>query len=187
MAQAGFKRYPVEKGKIVYQTGEGEFKKTETVYFDRWGWRELRIVEQLVIRSGNKIDEKRGILMDGEFTYNLDYNFLKGSKTFSLIDVDLSETIKGLALSEKGEKMLTQNGAKALGSATLLDKACNGYEFANGVKSWFWKGMLLKSENGGTLTKCLSFDTDSDFDTSIFKIPSSFQIMDLGTMPVPKR
>jgi len=183
LAAAGYKRYPVEKGHMVYETGTGETKKTETVYFDRWGWRELRITEQTVLREGQEVKQKQGQFLDGEYTTTIDYVYRKATRRIQPISIDLSNTIEGESLSEKGEKIVLSRGTKQEDQKKLHGYKCNGVQFNDGTINWFWKGLLVLSENENQTTNATTFDMKAQYEVSVFDLPSDIQVMELGVPP----
>lgn len=68
------KRYLVE-----YEMS-GMQKGTETVYFDRWGWREAKYTNSDLSIAGISRKESRLSLMDGEWLYTIDLERRTGTK-----------------------------------------------------------------------------------------------------------
>ncbi len=73
------KRYQVESGIVEYEMS-GMQKGTETVYFDRWGWREAKYTNTELSIAGLSRKETKLSIMDGDWIYNIDLESRTGTK-----------------------------------------------------------------------------------------------------------
>lgn len=142
------KRYLVESGIVEYEMS-GMQKGTETIYFDRWGWREAKQTNSEISVAGITRKENKFTIMDGEWIYNIDLDRRTGTKTKNpmLEQFIAAAKNKDKSLTELGEEMLRSMGGQKIGTEAVAGKDCDVWETKKlGSKSWVWKGVTLKSQ-----------------------------------------
>ncbi len=138
----GYKRYPVESGIIEYKVS-GSQTGTETLYFDRWGLREVKYTD------ANMMGNQRSTitLMDGKWTYQIDLGPKTGQKMETPMLKALVSQAKDKELFTANEEMMKSAGAEKLGTETIAGKECDVWEIKGAnTKVWLWNWVSLKTE-----------------------------------------
>ena len=148
------KRYLVESGIVEYEMS-GMQHGTETIYFDRWGWREAKYTNTEISVAGISRKENKFTITEGEWIYNIDLARRTATKTKNPMLEQFIQAAKNKdkSLAELGEEMLRSMGGEKIGTEEVAGKSCDVWETKKlGSKSWVWKGVTLKSQlsMGGT-------------------------------------
>lgn len=147
MATAGYKRYNVEKGTLVFQY-TGAVSGTDYIYFDNWGWREAKYT-----RSSTKIgtfsEETNAVqYLDGESRYVYDPATNKAKYYDSRQAVTIAEQSGTKDLAAYGDVMLRNMGAKQNGKSKVQNIECDIWTIeAQQVKLYMWKGITMGEES----------------------------------------
>lgn len=140
------KRYLVESGIVEYEMS-GMQKGTETVYFDRWGWREAKYTNSELSIAGITRKENKLTIMEGEWISNIDLASRTGSKIKNPMLQQFIEAAKGRSLTEVGEEMMRRMGGEKSGSDTVAGQPCDIWVVKQmGSKSCVWNGVTLRTE-----------------------------------------
>lgn len=156
MLAAGYKRYNVESG-IVELAVEGSQQGTEKIYFDSWGWREATYESTTLKVMGMEHKNERVMYIDGEWMISYDPKTNYATRTTNPMLTDLMEKGETQNLTEVGQQMIENAGAKMTGTETIAGKECQKWELSSlGTTTWVWKGLTLKIVTnimGMTITK----------------------------------
>jgi len=140
------KRYLVESGIVEYEMA-GMQKGTETVYFDRWGWREAKHTNSELSIAGISRKENKLAIMEGEWIYNIDLTSRTGTKIKNPMLQQFIEAAKGRSLTEVGEEMMRNMGGEKSGTDTVAGQPCDVWVVKQiGSKSCVWNGVTLRTE-----------------------------------------
>ena len=142
------KRYLVESGIVEYEMS-GMQHGTETIYFDRWGWREAKYTNSEMSVGGISRKENRFTIMDGEWIYNVDLEHRTATKTKNPMLAQFIEAAKkrDKSLTELGEEMTRNMGGEKAGADTVAGQPCDVWVNKKlGSKSCVWNGVTLRTE-----------------------------------------
>ncbi len=178
------KRYKIKSGIIEYALS-GMQKGKETLYFDKWGWREARYTESEVSIGGMTQKTNQLSLLDGKWTYNIDLVNRTGIKMETPLLKELTANAQGKDLTDIGMKMMKDMGGKKIGEGEVAGKKCEIWEVM-GAKTWLWNGLTLKTEAGFGGMNIVSTATNVQINTNIpsdkVTIPSDIQITEAGNI-----
>ena len=118
------KRYLVESGIVEYEMS-GMQHGTETIYFDRWGWREAKYTNSEISIGGISRKENKFTIMDGEWIYNIDLEHRTATKTKNPMLAQFIEAAKkkDQSLAELGEEMMRNMGGMLMTSTATRFQA----------------------------------------------------------------
>lgn len=142
------KRYLVESGIVEYEMS-GMQKGTETVYFDRWGWREAKYTNSEISIAGISRRESKLSLMDGEWLYTIDLERRTGTKTNNTLLPRFIEAAKrkDQSMTELGEEMMRNMGGEKMGTEQIAGKPCEIWVVRKmGSRTCVWNGVTLRTE-----------------------------------------
>lgn len=142
------KRYLVESGIIEYEMS-GMQKGTETVYFDKWGWREAKYTNSELSIAGITRKETKLSIMDGDWIYNIDLESRTGTKIKNTLLPQFIEAAKkkGQTMTELGEEMMRNMGSEKSGTDTVAGQPCDVWVSKQmGSRSCVWNGVTLQTE-----------------------------------------
>lgn len=174
------KRYLVESGIVEYEMS-GMQKGTETVYFDRWGWREAKYTNSELSIAGISRKENKLTIMEGEWIYNIDLASRTGSKIKNPMLQQFIEAAKGRSLTEVGEEMMRRMGGEKSGSDTVAGQPCDVWVVKQmGSRSCVWNGVTLRTEvtmGGMQMTSgATRFQANAAIPADKFAIPDNIKI-----------
>ena len=176
------KRYLVESGIIEYEM-TGPQAGTETVYFDKWGWREAKYTNTILSIAGITRKENKLSLMDGDWIYQIDLERRTGTKIKNTLLPQFIEAArrKDQSMTDLGEEMLRKMGGQKIGTEEIAGKTCDIWETKNlGSKSWVWRGVTLKTRvkmGGMEITSAAKSITDNaSVPADKFAIPGDVKI-----------
>ncbi len=176
------KRYK-EKSGIIEMISTGTMSGKETIYFDNWGWLEAKYTETTIKVAGFTQKTKQLTLLDGEWTYNIDLNTNKGTKMKTPLfdELNASAKSKGNDLTDTGEEMMKQMGARKVGKGVIAGKNCDIWEIKDmGTKTWVYNGVGLKVETGFAGMKIVQEAKSAKFNVAIpagkLKLPANATI-----------
>lgn len=121
----------------------------ETVYFDKWGWREAKYTNSELSIAGITRKENKLSIMDGDWIYSIDLGSRTGTKIKNTLLPQFIEAAKkkGLSMTELGEEMLSNMGGQKVGTEQVAGKTCDVWETKGlGSKSCVWRGVTLKTQ-----------------------------------------
>ncbi|MCC7302176.1 MAG: hypothetical protein IT233_05995 [Bacteroidia bacterium] len=138
------KRYGLKSGMVEYEFS-GNYKGKETLYFEDWGWEEMKVNESEMSIMGITQKMHSFSMIDEEWIYNYDNISKQGTRMKNnLLDELTEEQRKDLA--EVGMKMMKQMGGEKVGKEDVLGKECEVWEIKNlGSKVWVWNNIVLKT------------------------------------------
>ena len=175
------KRYDIESGTIDY-TLSGFTTGKQTIYFDRWGLREVTYTESETKMMGIRSKTNTMTLTDGEWVYNIDLDTKKGTRSKNMNYDEIEQ------YGKDGSKELTENTMKNMGGIKtgtdeMLGKMCDVWEIKKmSTKTWLWKGITLKSSTnmaGMTMDMIATkIDDKSRVTAAKFKIPKDVKVTD---------
>ncbi|HWN10146.1 MAG TPA: hypothetical protein VNO50_12920 [Pyrinomonadaceae bacterium] len=142
------KRYLVESGIIEFEMSGPQSGK-ETIYFDKWGWREARYTNSELSIAGITRKENKLSIMDGDWVYNIDLERRTGTKVKNTLLPQFIDGAKkkGQNMTELGEEMLANMGGQKVGTEQVAGKTCDVWETKSlGSKSCVWQGVTLKTQ-----------------------------------------
>lgn len=143
MVAAGFKRYGIEKGVILYRL-DGATKGTEVIYFDSWGWREAHY-ERTESRVGEFYEKiNRVQYLDGERRYVYDPK----TQTATYFDSpQVEEAAKRWGTKDMvkvGIEMLKSMGGRPSGTGKVGEIECEIWKIDRMKTTlWMWQGLTL--------------------------------------------
>lgn len=142
----GKKRYGIESARIKYEYSD-RGSGIEMVYFDQWGWHEMRQVDMQNALLGNPTAIQQEVLLDG--TQQI-MHIKSGNYASVSTERHLSTALQKASPAVSvlfGEEALKLKGAKKTGRDDVLGYSCAVYEIPNeALKVWVWKGIVLKQE-----------------------------------------
>ncbi|MCA9731323.1 hypothetical protein KC799_04290 [candidate division KSB1 bacterium] len=139
------KRYKVKSGIIEYKV-TGMQKGTETLYFDNWGMLEAKYTQTELSIMGMKQQTNTMTLLDGEWTYTVDFKSNTGTKMKTPLFEELSKNAENQDLTDVGKKMMQDMGGKKTGMEEVAGKMCEVWEIQSmQAKTWVWNGVTLKN------------------------------------------
>lgn len=142
------KRYLVESGIVEYEMS-GMQKGTETVYFDKWGWREAKYTNSELSIAGITRKESKLSIMDGDWIYNIDLESRTGTKIKNTLLPQFIEAArkKGQTMTELGEEMMRNMGGEKSGTDTVAGQPCDVWVSKQmDSRSCVWNGVTLRTE-----------------------------------------
>jgi hypothetical protein len=176
------KRYLVESGIIEYEL-TGPQKGTETVYFDKWGWREAKYTNSELSIAGITRKESKLSFMDGDWIVNVDLERRTGTKIKNSLLPQFIEAAKkkGQTMTELGEEMLSNMGGQKVGTDQIAGKTCDVWETKSlGSRSCVWHGVTLMTQTnmaGMQITSTATrFEENASIPADKFVIPGDVRI-----------
>jgi len=176
------KRYLVESGIVEYEMS-GMQKGTETVYFDRWGWREAKYTNSELSIAGISRKESKLSLMDGEWLYTIDLERRTGTKIKNTLLPQFIEAAKrkDQSMTEMGEEMMRNMGGEKMGTEQIAGKPCEIWVMKKmGSRTCVWNGVTLRTEvtmAGMQMTSTARrFEDNAGIPADKFAIPGDIKI-----------
>ena len=176
------RRYLVESGIVDYEIS-GVQKGTETVYFDRWGWREAKYTNSEISVAGITRKENKFTILDGEWIYNIDLERRTGTKTKNPMLEKFIAAAKNQdkSLTELGEEMMRRMGGERNGTDTVAGQPCDIWVVKQmASRSCVWNGVTLRTEatmGGMQITSTATrFQANAAIPAEKFLIPGDIKI-----------
>lgn len=176
------KRYLVESGIVEYEMS-GLQKGTETVYFDRWGWREAKYTNTELSIAGITRKESKLSIMDGDWLYTIDLAGRTGTKIKNTLLPQFIEAAKrkDQTLTEVGEEMMRNMGGEKSGSDTVAGQPCDIWVVKQmSSRSCVWNGVTLRTEvtmGGMQITsKATRFEPNATIPADKLALPDNIKI-----------
>lgn len=147
MVAAGYKRYGVEKGTLVFQY-TGVSSGTDYIYFDNWGWREAKY-SRCTTKLGTFSEETNAVqYLDGESRYIYQPASNKAKYFDSRQAVIIAEKNGTKDLSLYSDEMLRGMGGKQNGKVKIQNIDCDVWNIeSQNVKLFMWKGITMGEES----------------------------------------
>lgn len=147
MAAAGYKRYGVEKGTLVFQY-TGVSSGTDYIYFDNWGWREAKYTRSTT-KLGTFSEETNAVqYLDGENRYVYQSASNKAKFYDGRQAVTIAEKSGTKDLAAYADVMLRNMGAKQNGKSKIQNIDCDIWTIDDkNVKLFMWKGITMGEES----------------------------------------
>ena len=169
--------FAVEQGVVQMRLVMGSVVLKMTLHFDRYGER------QLVSMTGDAIGRTVDMMnLDQDGTRTMWDNTTRHGVRLRLTVPPLGplEMLSGITLGDD-----PSNKKRAIDSATILDRSCQGTEvIANGVvlRLWRWRGIplrvRLKGDNTEVQLDATSIDMSVKVDEKVFSIPPGLKFDD---------
>jgi hypothetical protein len=143
MVAAGFKRYGIEKGVVLYRL-DGAIKGTEVIYFDSWGWREAHY-ERTESRVGEFYEKiNRVQYIDGERRYVYDPKTQVATYFDSPQVQEAADKWGTKDMVKVGLEMLRSMGGQPTGTGKIGEIECEIWTIDRMKTTlWMWKGLTL--------------------------------------------
>lgn len=170
-------KYAVKSGYIKYDIS-GNTKGTKEIWWDNYG--DISRTEVNTVTTtrflGTTSETKAHTLniMKGDKFWSIDYINNTAQKGTSVIYEETAEIANSMTEAEAkklGEEILASMGGERLGTETFMGKPCEVVSVM-GVKSWIYKGLLLKSE--GNLLGFKTNEVAVKFDENVSVAASRF-------------
>ena len=177
-----YRKYYQKSGKLV-QNITGNSKGTLTVYWDDYGYKEVKIEKTVTKMFGVTNKSHKTNLMIGSVMYEWEEDDDKVTKMTN----DIAATWeKGNYTAKQVEAMsiatLKQLGYKKTGTEVILGKTCDVWEGIG--KSWAWKNLNLKAvvkAMGISINyEPVSLNLNISVPSSVFEIPKDKKIVKPG-------
>ncbi|KAA3658071.1 MAG: hypothetical protein DWQ10_11945 [Calditrichaeota bacterium] len=163
------KRYKVKSGIVKYKVS-GMQEGTEIVYFDKWGMLEAKYTQTEMSMMGMKQKTNTLTLLDGEWTYTVDFNTNTGTKMKTPLIDELTKNAKNKDLTDVGKKMMQDMGGKKIGMEKVAGKLCEVWEIKSmNSKTWVWNGVPFKNVVGFGGMNMASVAESAEFNVTIPK------------------
>ena len=173
------KRYEVKSGIIEYTiTLSGDMMGmkmqgtgTATTLFKEWGNVELHSEESKTTTMGMTEHSKEITKIDNAKVYSVDFD----QKVIYELSVDALVNSEQKDLIQTGKEMLISMGGKKIAEEKFMGYNCEVWEMMN-VKTWLYKGIMLKSEADMMGIKNMTVANKIELDVSIpderFNLPN---------------
>jgi len=175
MVAAGFKRYGIEKGIIIYRL-DGAINGTEFIYFDHWGWREAHFEDTESDLGDFHEKTSRAQYLDGERRYVYDPT-TKTATYFDSPQIQTSAEKWGTKdMVKVGVEMLKNMGGRPDGTGKVGDIECDVWQLER-IKTtlWMWQGLTLAEKsfamNLPVTRRAISVKTDVDIPLEKLLLP----------------
>lgn len=147
MVAAGFRRYGVEKGSLLYRI-DGTAKGVEAIYFDNWGWREARYQKMDTDAGYFKEKTDKVSYLDGERRFEYDPK-TNTAQYFDSPQVEESAKKYGTKdMVQVGIEMIKKMGGVPAGTGKLADIECDKWAIKQyNTTLWMWKGITMGEES----------------------------------------
>jgi len=184
-------RYGIKSGTITYEL-KGFQEGIETVYFDDWGMKEVKLT-QIMMKSGlqkNQKDEVHMItLMRDTMIYAIDLNTLNARTIDNSLLYELAEKSPRLDLDAVAKQMLLEKGGMIEKREKILGRECEVWNTPQAnTKTWYWKGITLKTfqEMGSKDLNMVatSIHENVEIDPARFELPENTTLIDGPSMKV---
>lgn len=140
------RKYGLKSAIIEYDVS-GSQEGSRRLFFDNWGERQAEYSNTTITvgqfsKTANLLN-----ITDGDWQYTINLDTKTGTKSQSQLK-ELKRDLEGQQyFNELGEQFIIKMGGQNLGTEEFMGKECAVYEFRNiGMKAWYWKWILLKSE-----------------------------------------
>ena len=162
-------------------TLSGTQKGTETLYFDRWGWREAKYTDVEINMMGYVQKVRELTIMDGEEFYTIDLEGRNGTRFESTMLKSLAENSSEKDLFKSVEYWMKEMGGEKIGQENIAGKECDIWEIGGlGGKSWLWKSITLKTHldipGMEMISEAASIQENKAIPSEKFKVPSDIEL-----------
>jgi hypothetical protein len=169
------RRYAVESAIIEYEV-TGSVEGRETLYFDRWGMREVTVSRTRLSGLQGSPPEHRLLLFDGQWAYTLDLDRGAGTRTKSPLAGDLG----GTGAVRSAEYVLRQLGGKVIAREEVAGLACEVWEVpALNAKLWLRDSLTLKvapASGSGVTKTALAVEEGVRIPDEKFELPEGIEL-----------
>ena len=180
MVAAGFKRYGVEKGTLIFRM-DGAVKGTENLYFDHWGWREGKYIQtESDIGPYDKKTNKIQFL-DGERRYEYDPKTSE-AHFFGSKQVQKSADRYGTKdMTIVGDEMIKNMGGIPNGTKEVRGVECQVWNIEEyKTELSMWKGITMwersTPNNIPVARSCILLDTTSAIPLKKLVLPDHIKV-----------
>ena len=188
MAQPKNARYAVKSGYIKYDIS-GNTKGTKEIWWDNYG--DISRTEVNTVTTtrflGTTSETKTHTLniLKGDKFWSINYINNSAQKGTSAIYQETAEIANSMTEAEAkklSEDILASMGGERLGTEPLMGRSCEVVSVM-GVKSWIYKGLLLKSEGNllgfKTNETAVKFDENTTVPASRFVAPTDVTFINI--------
>ena len=147
MVAAGYKRYGVEKGALVFQY-DGAISGTDHIFFDNWGWREAKYTRTKTVLGTFKEEANTVQYLDGESRYM--YNPTTNKARYfdsrqAIVIADQHGTKDMVAFSDV---LMRNMGGKPDGKQVVANIECDAWVIEkSNVRLYQWQGLTMGEES----------------------------------------
>ena len=180
MVAAGFKRYGVEKGILIFRF-DGSVTGTEYLYFDHWGWREGKYTHTEANTGAYNKKVNKIQFLDGERRYQYDpatatAHFFESRQVQKAAD---KYGTKDMTIV--GDEMIRRMGGVVKGTSQIRGVTCQVWSIETyKTELSMWKGITLGERskvNNQPLTRtCILLDTISEIPLDKLTLPKEVKI-----------
>jgi hypothetical protein len=176
MVAAGFHRYGIEKGRLIFRI-DGAVKGTEVIYFDHWGWREGKYVRTEADVGAYHEKTNKAQYLDGERRYEYDPE-TNTANYFDSPQVEASaKKYQTKDMVKVGDEMIKRMGGVHIKAEEFQGVMCDVWEIGKyRTTLHMWQGLTLKERsfvsNIPVGRTCLSILTDADIPVEKMTVPA---------------
>ncbi len=175
MVAAGFKRYGIEKGALIFRI-DGAVNGTEHIYFDHWGWREAKYTKTKTELGTFNEETDEVQYLEGERRYQYFPKTNKASYFDSRQIMAMAEKYQTKDMVVVGNEMLKNMGAVPDGKAKVGEIECDVWVIErNRIRLYMWQGLTMAEEsyvnNIPIGRRCLQVEVEKDMPLERLLLP----------------
>ncbi|MEO1257288.1 MAG: hypothetical protein AAFZ15_00765 [Bacteroidota bacterium] len=181
MVAAGFKRYGIEKGMLIFRM-DGALIGTENVYFDHWGWREGKYIQTAADIGPYDKKENKVQFLDGERRYEYDPASGKAYFFESKQVQKSADRYQTKDMTVVGDEMIKQMGGIIAGTSEIQGLTCEVWDIdPYKTELSMWKGITMGERshpnNIPVARTCVSIDTTSEIPLEKMVLPAHIELV----------
>lgn len=147
MVAAGYKRFGIEKGALIFRL-DGAVNGTEHLFFDNWGWREAKYTNTTTTVANFHEVVNDVQYLDGERRYLYDPKANKAQYINSQQMVAVSEKYNTKDMVVVADEMLKNMGAVPDGKAMVGKTECDAWVIERSrIRLYMWQGITMAEES----------------------------------------
>ena len=184
MVAAGFKRYGVEKGALLFRI-DGAIKGMDALYFDHWGWREGKHNLSDAEVGAYKKKYRTVQYLDGERRYQYEPEE-NTAYFFESTQVQAAADKYGTTdMTVVSDEMIRNMGGERAGTAKVMGVDCDIWLIEKSRTTlYMWKGITMKehsfTNNIPVTRRCVQLDTTGTIDLDKMVLPKDAKMENVG-------
>jgi len=184
MVAAGFKRYGVEKGVLLFRV-DGAMKGMDALYFDHWGWREGKHNMTDAEVGAFKKKYRTVQYLNGERRYQYEPDENKAYYFESTQIQSEADKYGTLDMTIVGDEMIKKMGGKPAGKAEVMGVECDVWLIEHTRTTlYMWNGITMKehsfTNNIPVTRRCVQLDTTGMIDLDKMTLPDGVELENVG-------
>lgn len=184
MVAAGFKRYGVEKGALIFRI-DGAMKGTEHIYFDNWGWREAKYTRTTADVGSYQERTEEAQYLDGERRYVYDPATNVATFFDSPQVQQAADKWQTKDMVKVGLEMLKGMGGRPDGKGKVVDIECDIWKIdQHRITLHMWQGLTMKElsfvQNIPVERSCVQAKLDGDIPLDKLLLPKGVKEIRMG-------